>query len=226
MGSGGIPPGRPVPGTGGAVNPALDQVIALVDWFGHPDNNIFDGMTPTSVPVILDNCNPAATMTALVSLKPTAPLAFLGLFLSAGAPHGLTRLLMFPWASPRLLDTPSPFNTGLCAHSDKVAGGLSPIFGFPDTAFNPHNNATMITIPDDPNRFIRALNTHGGTLLPLSASGTADAKDTIVSFMTWVPPCHMHLFLNHRLSPCAAAVAGVTVVENNGTHAQAQAFMD
>ena len=68
---------------------------------------------------------------------------------------------MFPWACPHLLGTPSPFDTGLYAYSDEVAGGLSPIVGFPDTAFNPHNDATMITILDDPNRFIGALNTHG-----------------------------------------------------------------
>ena len=59
-GGGGILPGGHTPSAAGAVNPALDQVVAFVDRFGHPDNDIFDGMTLTSVPVNLDNCNPAA----------------------------------------------------------------------------------------------------------------------------------------------------------------------
>ena len=77
-GGGGILPGRPAPGTVGAVNPMLDQGITLVDWFVHPNNNMFDGMTIMSVPVNFNNYNPAATMTILVSLEPMAPLVFLG----------------------------------------------------------------------------------------------------------------------------------------------------
>ena len=84
----------------------------------------------------------------------------------------------------------------------------------------------MITIPDDPNGFISLLNTHGGSLLPLLASGTADTKDVNLSFMTWVPPCYVHLFLGCHLTPCAAAVAGITAVENDGTRAQAQPLVD
>ena len=165
-------------------------------------------------------------MTTLVSLEPMVPLAFLGLFLASGAPHGLTRLLMFPRACPRLLGTPSPFDAGLHAFSDKVKGGASPMVVFPDTAFHPHNDATMITIPDNSNGFIGSLNTHGGSLLPLLASGLADTKNVNVSFMTWVHPCYVHLFLGLCLMPHAAAIAGITAVENDGTWAQAQPLMD
>ena len=84
----------------------------------------------------------------------------------------------------------------------------------------------MITIPNNPNRFIGALNTHGENLLPLLALGTTDAKDVNVLLMTWVPPCHMHFFLGCRLFPRAAAVTGVMAVKNNRTCAQAQAFVD
>ena len=107
-------------------NPTLDEVATLADWFGHPDNNIFDGMTLTS----LNTYNPAVTMATLVSLKPMAPLAFLGLFPSAGALHRFARLLMFPWACPCILGTLSLFDTGLCAYSNKVAGGSSPMVSF------------------------------------------------------------------------------------------------
>ena len=133
---------------------------------------------------------------------------------------------MFPRACPCLLRMPSPFDTGLHAFSDKVAGGTSPTVVFPDTAFHPHNDASMITIPDDRNGFIGSLNTHGGSLLPLLASGTVDTKDINVSFMTWVPPCYVNLFLGRRLMPHAAAVADITAVENNGTWAQAQPLVD
>ena len=97
--------------------------------------------------------------------------------------------------------------------------------GFPDTAFDPHNNATIITIHNDPNSFIGALNNHSGNLLPIPASSAMNTKDVNVPFMTWVPPCYMHLFLGHHLAPCAVAVAGVTAVENNNTRAQSQAFL-
>ena len=222
LGGGNILPGGNAPGGMAAANPTLDQVITFLDWFGHADNDIFDGVSLTEVPANLAACDPTAAMTTLVSLKPTAPLAFLGLFPSSGAPHGLTCLLTFPWDCPRLLGMPSPFDAGLCAFSDRVAGRASPTVVFPDTAFYPHNDATMITIPDDPNGFIDLLNIHGGSLLPLLASGTADAKDVNVSFMTWVPPCCVHLFLGRRFTPHATAVAGVTAVKNDGTWAQAQ----
>ena len=143
---GGILPGGGAPGTVVMVNPALDHVIAFLDWFRHADNDIFDGISLTDVPANLATYNPNATMTALVSLKRTAPLAFLGLFPSSGGPHGLTRILMFPHACPRLLGMPSPFDTGLCAFSDEVAGGASFTVVFPDMAFHPHNDATVITI--------------------------------------------------------------------------------
>ena len=91
-------------------------------------------------------------------------------------------------------------------------------------AFDPHNDTTMITIPNDPNGFIGALNNHGGSLLPILAS--VDTKDVNVPFMTWFPPHYVHLFLGCRLAPCAAAVAGIMAIENDGTRAQAQAFVD
>ena len=47
-----------------------------------------------------------------------------------------------------------------------------------------------------------------------------------MSFMTWVSPRCVHLFFGHRLSPCAAVVAGVTAVENDRTRTQAQDFVD
>ena len=96
---------------------------------------------------------------------------------------------MFPCACPRILGTLSPFDTGLCAYSNKVAGGSSPTVGFPDAAFDPHNDVTMITIPNNPNGFMGALNNHGGNLLPILASDATDTKDVNVPFMTWVPPC-------------------------------------
>ena len=154
LGGGGIPPGGSAPGSTATVNPTLDQVITFSDWFGHADNDIFDGVSLTNVPANLATYDPTAAMTTLVSLKPMAPLAFFGLFLSSRAPHGLTHLLMFPRACPRLLGMPSPFDAGLHTFSDKVTGGASPAVVFPDMAFNPHNDASMITIPDDPNEFI------------------------------------------------------------------------
>ena len=96
---------------------------------------------------------------------------------------------------------------------------------FPDAAFHPHKNAITIAIPDDPNRFIGALSTHGENSLPILASVAADAKDVNVPFMTWVPPCCAHLFLGHHLVPRAAAVTGIMAVENSGTLAQAQVFV-
>ena len=183
-------------------------------------------MTLTSVPVNLNTYDPTSTMTALVSLEPMAALAFLGLFPSAGATHKLRHLLMFPRACPCLLRILSPFDTGLYAYFDEVAGGPSPMVRFLDMAFNPHNDTTMITVPDNPNGFSGALNTHGGTFLPLLTFSTTDTKNFNVSFMTWVPPCCMHLFTGCRLSPGAALVAGITAVENCRTHAQAQAFVD
>ena len=84
--------------------------------------------------------------------------------------------------------------------------GFSPTVGFPNAAFNLHNNATMMTVPDDPNRFIGALDNHGGNLLPILTSGTANTKDANVPFVTWVPPCCVHLFLSCRVAPCAAVV--------------------
>ena len=187
-GSGGILPGGPAPGTGPLVNPTLDKVTTLADWFGHPDNDIFDGVALTSVPVNLASYNPATTMATLVSLEPMAPLVFLRLFPLASATPGLTCLLMFPHACPCILGTPSPFDTGLFAYSNEVMGGSCPTVGFLTMAFNPHNDSTMITIPDNLNGFFGALNNHGGSLLPLLASGTADTKDTNILFMTWVPP--------------------------------------
>ena len=50
----------------------------------------------TSLPANLVNCDPAVAVATLVSLEPAAPLAFLGHFLSVGAPQGLVRLLVFP----------------------------------------------------------------------------------------------------------------------------------
>ena len=44
-----IPPGRHAPGTALTANPTFDQVVTFLDWFGHPDNDIFDGMTLTKV---------------------------------------------------------------------------------------------------------------------------------------------------------------------------------
>ena len=79
---GGIPPGRPAPDTAPAVNPMLAEVTTLVDWFRHPNNNVFDGMALTSLPANLVNCNPAAAMETVVSLEPTALLVFLGLLTS------------------------------------------------------------------------------------------------------------------------------------------------
>ena len=159
------------------VDPTLDQVITFAAWFGHANNDIFDRVSLMDVPANLAAYDPNATMTTLVSLEPTVPWAFLGLFPSSGAPHGLTCLLMFPCACPHLLGMPSPFDTGLHAFSDKVVGGASPTVVFPDTAFHPHNDATTITIADDPNGFIGLLNTYGGSLLPLLTSGMADTKD-------------------------------------------------
>ena len=85
-----IPPGGHAPGTALMVTPMLDEVVTFADWFGHPDNNIFDGVSLTSLPANLTNYNPATPMATCVSLKPMAPLAFLKLFLSASAAHGLT----------------------------------------------------------------------------------------------------------------------------------------
>ena len=153
------------------LNPTLAEVTILADWFEHPNNNIFDGMTLTSLPAKLINHNPAVTMATLVSLEPMAPLAFLGLFLSVSAPQGLMHLLMFPRACPCILGSLSPFDTGLYAYSDKVAGNSSPTVGFPAMALDPHNEATMITIPDDPNGYFGTLNNHSGSfylfLLPV-----------------------------------------------------------
>ena len=222
----GILPGGPAPGTGPTVNPVLDKVAALVDWFGQLNNNIFDGMALTSVLINLADCNPAIAMVSLVSLKPLALLAFLGFFPLASVPQGLTRFLMFPCTCPRVLGALSPFDTGCFAHSNKVVGGSCPTMGFPTMAFDPHLDATMITIEDNPNGFFGALNNHGGSLLPLLASVTVDTKDTNVPFVTWVPPQHAHLFLGCHLAPRAAAVAGVTAAENNSVRAQAQPFVN
>ena len=87
-------------------------------------------MALMSLPVNLTTYNPAVTMATLVSLKSMAPLAFLGLFPTAGAPHGLSRLLMFPCACPHILSIPTPFDVGLHSYSDKVAGSSSPWWGF------------------------------------------------------------------------------------------------
>ena len=76
----GIPLGRDTTGAVPAVTPALAEDIAFLDWFGHPDNNDFDGTSLSDVPANLNNCDPANTMTTLISLEPMAPLAFLGLF--------------------------------------------------------------------------------------------------------------------------------------------------
>ena len=107
-GSSGNLPGGHAPGSAPMVNPTLAEVATLVDWFGHPNNNIFDGMALTSLPVNLINCSPVVTKAALISLKPTAPLAFFGLFLSVSTPQGLMHLLMFPGACPCIFGTPSP----------------------------------------------------------------------------------------------------------------------
>ena len=221
VGGGGILPGRPSPDSGPTVNPMLAEVAALAEWFGHPDNDIFDEMALTRFPVNLVNSDPATAIATLISLKPMAPLAFLGLFPSESSPQGLTHVLMFPHACPRILGAPSPFNTGLVAHSDEVTDSSSPTVGFPAVAFDPHNDATMVTIPDDPNGCFGALNNHSGSPLPLLASNTVDTKDANIPFMTWVPPRHAHLFFGHRLAPCAAAVAGITAVENKGVCTQA-----
>ena len=178
-GGGSILPGGHAPGAALTVNPMLAEVVALADWFGHPDNNVFDGMALTSFPANLNNCNPAFTMATLVSVKPTAPLAFLGLFPSTSTPHGLTCFLLFPCACPCILGALSPFDTGLYAFSDEVAGGSNPTVGFPDMAFDPHNNATRITISDNPNGFLGALNNYGGSLLPILASGAMDTIDVM-----------------------------------------------
>ena len=45
---------------------------------------------------------------------------------STGAPHRFVHLLIFSHTCPCVLGTPSPVDTGLCAYSDKVAGGSSP----------------------------------------------------------------------------------------------------
>ena len=172
------------------------------------------GVALTSLPVNLVNCNPATAMATLVSLKPAAPLGFLGLFPSASTPQGLARFLMFPCACPHVLGTPSPFDMGLFAYSEEVTGGSSPVVGFPAVAFDPHNDATMITIPDNPDGYFGTLNNQGGSLLPLFASGTFNTKDVDVPFVTWVPPQCAHLFLGHHLAPRSAAVAGVMAVEN------------
>ena len=73
-------PGGHAPGSAPMVNPTLAEVATLVDWFGHPNNNIFDGMALTSLPVNLINCSPVVTKAALISLKPAAPLAFFWTF--------------------------------------------------------------------------------------------------------------------------------------------------
>ena len=231
-GSGGILPGGHAPGTAFVANPMLAKVATLEGWFGHSNNDVFDGMALTSLPANLASCNPAATMATLVSFEPTAPLVFLGLFPSTSTPQGLTHLLIVPCVCPWILGTLSPFDAGLCAYSNKVAGGSSPTVGFSDVAFDPHNTTTMITIPDNPNGYSGTLNYHGGSLLPLLASGTVDTKDVNIPFMTWVPPQYVLLFLGYRFAPHTIAVAGITAVENNGAcvcahaQAQAQAFVD
>ena len=133
---------------------------------------------------------------------------------------------MFSCACLRILGTLSPFDTGLFACSDKVAGGSSPAVGFPAMTFDPHNNATMITILDDPNGCFGTLNNHSGSLLLLFASGTVDTKDINILFMIRVPPHCAHLFLGRHLAPCVAAVAGVMAVENDGVCAQSQPIVD
>ena len=135
----GIVPGGHAPGTAPVL---LDEAVAFWDWFGHPNNCAFDGVSLLELPINLNNCNPTTAMTTLISLKLTVPLAFLGLFPSAGAPHGLTHLLLFHCSCLRVLGTPSLFNNGLQAHSDEVAGGSSLTVGFPNTAFNPHDATT------------------------------------------------------------------------------------
>ena len=125
-----------------------------------------------------------------------------------------------------LVPCQSPFDAGLFAHSDKVTHGSSPTVGVPAMAFDPHNNATMITVPDNPNGCFGTLNNCSGSSLPLLASGTMDTRDANVPFMTWVPPQCAHLFLGCHLDPRASAVASVTTAENDSVHAQAQPFVD
>ena len=61
-GGGGIPPGGHAPGTAHTANPALAEVATLADWFGHPNDNVFDGMALMSLSTNLTTCNPAVTM--------------------------------------------------------------------------------------------------------------------------------------------------------------------
>ena len=74
-----IPPGRHAPGTALTANPTFDQVVTFLDWFGHPDNDVHNGVSPKNLPANLNNCNPAAAMATLVSREPMVPLAFLRL---------------------------------------------------------------------------------------------------------------------------------------------------
>ena len=71
--------GGHAPGTALMANPALEQIIFSVDWFGHPDNDVHNGVSPKNLPANLNNCNPAAAMATLVSREPMVPLAFLRL---------------------------------------------------------------------------------------------------------------------------------------------------
>ena len=88
-GSGIILPGRHTPDAVPVLTPALNKVVALSGWFGHPDNDNFNGVSLSELPVNFANCNPAAAMTTLVSLEPMVPVAFLGLF-----PSNTTNLTM------------------------------------------------------------------------------------------------------------------------------------
>ena len=74
----------------------------------------------------------------------------------------------------------------------------------------------MITVSDDPNRFIGVTNNNGGNSLLLLASGTINTKDVKVPFMTWVPPKNIHLSHSQCLALCVAAVAGIIAVVNDG----------
>ena len=84
-GGGGIPPGRPGIGTAPTDVFALAEVIAFADWFGYPNKNNCNGVSLSDLPLNRTNCDPASTMTTLVSLKPVMPSTFLGLFPSVSS---------------------------------------------------------------------------------------------------------------------------------------------
>ena len=166
-------------------------------------------MSLSDLPNVLTTHNPNHGMASLSLFDPVAPMAFFGLFSSAGATQGLMCLLMFPCACPWALGTPSPFDMDLHAFSDEITGSSSPTTAFPNTTFNPHDATHMVTVPNDPNRFIGTIDTNGGNSLPLLASGIVDTKDVNIPSMIWVLPQCIHLCPGHCLAPRAVAVASV-----------------